>query len=180
MELVPTPGVTLAEMALNATTVENQLITFAEEHYGEVNPELESLLLAIEQDIGKKADSYKFVVDKLGMSAELMDAKAKEFQKASTILWNAHERIKERIKEVMMITFKDEVKGNNWRWALSKITRRPKVENVDLLPEGFFEVISEKKPVAEKIKASFEKGEDVPGVIVSESRSLRCSVNKGN
>ena len=112
------PGLTLAGYMIEANNLEAALIANAESNGGELDPALDAFLADIEKNVAEKVDAYKFVIDRLEMSAAMLDEQANRFYAASKSVDNACSRVQHRIKEAMTIRGVDEVKGTNWRFKL--------------------------------------------------------------
>lgn len=173
------PGQSLLAMTAEAAQLETALMAHAEAHLGEISPELERMLEEVEAKLAVKADSYKYLLDRLKYSAEMLWGQAESFDRAAKQLDMAQERLRDRIKQVMIMRETQEVNGVNWRWRLQAAA--PKLEvDLDQLPH---ELKIEKvtyAPNRELINELLRAGKEVPGVKVVPVTTLRSYVRKSD
>lgn len=143
------------------------------ENEGEVNETLETWLEINETNLAVKTDAYKFFIDQLEQGAEFFKAKEKEANQARKQYENLIERMKANLKFTMQSLNTDELRGNEYRYKLSK--SKPKVEILDeeKLPAMFLKEQVIYSPDKDMIKTELESGNPVEGARLVESYSIR-------
>lgn len=155
----------------------NSLAEALLESGGELTPEIESALTINEKELGLKVDSYAIFVDRLEYEAGYFKAKAKELQAAAKVLENAQERLKENLKNAMRALKQDEIKGQDYKFKLSR--SRPKlILDEKVLPGDFKTQVVSYEPDKDKIQDAINAGLEVPGAKIEETFSLRKYINK--
>jgi hypothetical protein len=168
----------LVRLAMEAMELERQILVLAEANDGEIDQQLEAYLGSVEHEIEQKVDNYKFVMDRLEATSTDLAEKAAQFKAAAMALHTAKERLKTKIKETMVVRGVKEVRGVNWRFALTELA--PKLEAPDLtrVPEVFVKVKRVYELDKDLVRIRLEAGDSVPGVTVTPSHALRPYVNK--
>ncbi len=115
---------TLYTIAQDALAIE-QLIF---EEGGELSETLEKWLADVETSLAKKADSYEFAMARFEATEEMLKARVKRVMAAAKALQNARERMKDRIKEVMMVTKQEEIRGAE---VTFKLVRGQQIRKID-------------------------------------------------
>ncbi len=120
----PTPGTGLVAMAAEAARVEALILALAEQNEGEIDAALEQYLNEIGTHLAEKTDQYKFVMDRLKMTTEMLFAQAEQFEKAGLATEHVVESMRDRIKTAMGMLGTEEVQGKTWRFKLSNTAPR--------------------------------------------------------
>lgn len=173
----PTPGTSLQALVATAMDIEARIMAKAADAGGEIDQELEAFLGGIMTDVGNKVDTYKFVIDRLEMGAEMLNTRAMEFSRAADALEGTVESMRGRIKEAMLALKLREVNGQSWRYKLSP--SKPRL----VLDQGFSNpdyLITETvtKIDSVKLRKDLEAGKAVLGASFEDTFSLRPYINK--
>jgi hypothetical protein len=172
---------TLLYMTQEAADIERMILSSAETNGGEVNEALEKFLSEIFQNIQNKADSYKFIMDKLAAAEEKMRDYSREFEASARSLKTTVENMKGRIKEAMTLLSTDEIKGNKWRFKITTNQNGRLVSDIeslkanrpDLIIKRTVEMIDTEKVVKELLE-----GKKIDGAKYEPVITLKSYVNK--
>jgi hypothetical protein len=164
---------TLSEAIFEADKVEQMLIDSG----GEITEEIEMALVVSEKALEQSIDKEVQKIERVEYVAEHYKRKAKIFANIAKNMANYIERREEQIKDYMMAHNLEVMSGQEYEYFLAKPTCSVEVVDDLLLPEKFFKI--EKKPLKIEIKAALDSGEQVPGVKLKESRSLRTRIFRG-
>lgn len=138
----------------------------------EVTPELEDALKIAESDLQTKGISYANLIKQMDAECDIIDSEIDRLTKLKKARQNASERLKERIKQAMILFGKDEIKT-----PLIKISFRKSeaviVHDVNALPQMFKTIKVTEQPDKAKIKEAIKKGEDVIGCELFENLNLQ-------
>lgn len=178
----PTPGHSLAEMISQAVSLESQIVVAAEQNAGEIDAVLDGLLAELTTAIETKVDRYKFVMERLEIGAETMANEADKFYAASAALQNAAKRLKERLKETMVVTGQKELLGQLWKFTLSQNPDRLEVNMKDFLSwpsaREYSTPVEMLQPNKDMIRDALQAGAEIPGCRLVPSTTLRQLINK--
>lgn len=138
----------------------------------EVTPELEDALKIAESDLQTKGISYANLIKQMDAECDIIDSEIDRLTKLKKARQNASERLKERIKQAMILFGKDEIKT-----PLIKISFRKSeaviVHDVNALPQMFKTIKVTEQPDKAKIKEAIKQGEDVIGCELFENLNLQ-------
>lgn len=140
---------------------------------GEITPDIESHLQITEQQLPQKVDSYSFVLDRLDADAAFFQMLAEEYKEKAKHLKDAHQRLKDRLKDLMLHHGVMELKGERHKFKLSPSRSAIEIENEALVPREFKIQVVTEKVNKEALREKLEKGESVPGVELRPTFSLR-------
>lgn len=166
---------TLVELVTSATQLETYLLDQLDNPA--LQSEIEALLAQVEQGISTKADAYKFAMDRLNSTAELLRKRADDNTRAARTLENFATRMKETIKAVMESTGRTEIRGREYVFKLSNAAPKLVIHMpAHELPAEYqvFTVEPDKKKLSADIKAGLE----IPGVEIQPVKALRVTVAK--
>ena len=158
------------------TQEELSFIALMEETGGEITPELEEELAIRRENFEDKAASYTKLILKLESEADAASAEIKRIQSLKKTKENTVERLKETLKNALMVFGRDDVKTGNKRYEtpLFKLSLRH-TKAVDItfeadVPDEFWVV---KKEISKsKISEAMKEGEQVPGATWKENIGL--------
>ncbi len=158
----------LSMLAEEMSTIERIL----SESGGELTPDLEAQLAAIDVQTASKIDGYYAFMERLESDGMLWENRAKEMQKIA----DGHFALKERLKKAILFAMStlgvEEIKGNMKRAKLQATAGRLVVDE-KLLPEEYKITVVTKKPDNETIRAKLDAFEDVPGARIEGGVSIR-------
>lgn len=146
---------------------------------GELSPELEQKLDVNTTALLAKVDSYVFIEEHLEANAALWKRKADACKSIHDRYVKAQDRLRDRIKIGMQVLERDELKGKNYRYKLSKLKPKLVISDPVKLPIECKMVVSETVPDKEKIKSLLEDGIEVPGASLEPVYQLRDYENSG-
>ena|SRR3990167_1156963 len=164
---------TLADIATEAMAIEMALMN----QESDFSMEVEAYIIAVEANLATKVDHYKFAMDRFQGSAKLLKERAEEFTRAAKALENISQRLKDRIKEVMLMLDRDEIHGRNYRFKLSPMPDKIVIHEARLSPAYTRQVLTT-EPDKEMIKSLIKRGEKIAGVTTEPVHALRITVSK--
>ena len=162
----------LVSLVQDAIQVEQALL----ESGGELTPEIESMLAAVETAIPAKIDNYKNIIDRLTLSGEFFEDRAKAYQAAAQGCAVAVDRLKDNIKYAMNSQGLTSIQGNEFKFSLSKMPS--KVVLKDNVPAEYMKQSIKFEPDMEKIREALAMGEELPFAEIREVHALRGSIRK--
>lgn len=146
------------------------------ENGGELPKDLELALDENEKSLSLKVDGYHHILDRMSFEKEFWKEKKKYIDQIIKALDGAENNLKNRLKDAMRDLDVQELVGNEVRFKLGR--SKPKLEiDPDKLPGPLLIEEVTYKPDQDKIRDFISKGEEVPGVRVIESWSLRTYAN---
>ena len=180
----PQPGNSLMALVGEAVLLEQKIIASAGGHAGEIDPELEAFLNGIQEGIQHKADSYKFIIDRLETSAEMLAGQADKIYAAAKGLETTALAMKLRIKDAMIALHTDEIRGVTWRYKMSTNPRGRLVLDLAVLKVKSPSYVNCRTQVFEEpdkdaLKEALDAGTAVEGAKYEPSYTLNNYVNKG-
>jgi hypothetical protein len=146
---------------------------------GELSPEMEQFLEITEKGLAEKIDAYKMYMDHLEFRAEYFKQLSEQAQQYEKVFLNQIKRMKENIRFAMQTMNTTELKGEQYRFALTEPSQKLVIENEELIPVKYTKEIIDFKPDREAIKKALEIGEAVPGAKLETTQQLRQYVNAG-
>lgn len=164
----------LYEIVAQAQVIENAIA----ENGGELSPELEAALALVDLSLTEKVEGYAHVIDRLDHVSKFWKEKADEHYAIASGLSKARERIKDRLKQGMVILNKDEVFGETVRFKLTPTKGSLVISDASKLPDEYLMVETRKIPDKEKIRTSLESFAEIPGASLEGGYQLRKYANK--
>jgi len=158
----------LSQLMDVATIIDRELA----ENNGELTPEIEALLGLTETLQSEKVDQYDYVIKRIEAESAFLKERASEFTAAAKARSNAVERIKERIKSLMLLHDKAEVCGEYVRFVLSPTIPSLIIDSQEQLPAEFVQTVTTQKIDNAAIKKSLQDGMPVAGAHLQESFRL--------
>lgn len=153
------------------------LYQLIQEAGGEIGPILDQWESEITTNLKEKADNCNSLIESIELEESYFREKSKQCSEVARTLANARERLKDRIKYVMISTGVNEIEGNEIRFKLSN-TKPALVLDEATLPVSWKMEIITIEPDKERIRAALEQGEFIPGATLKESHALRVYINK--
>ena len=163
----------LISLAQEANALEQLIL----EAGGELNETLEKWFDEIGAQLEQKADNYAFIMDKLDASSQMLRDRSKRYANAAKAVENAHERLKNRIKEALHTMGKDEIAGHEISFRLSNSAPRLVVNEAQLDP-AYKMVVTTSVVDKEKIIEALKSGVEVAGAHFEPVKALRVRVSK--
>lgn len=155
------------------------LKTIIIENDGELTQEIEEALMVSSHSLAKKSDSYKYIMDDFTKYSELLKEKENQLKKVRQAMENAVDRLRNNIKQAMIVAEMDQISGDEYVFKLSNSKSSLVISDESLVPKEFkYQVISEaidKEKILEELKISGS----VYGVQLKENKALKITINKG-
>lgn len=140
---------------------------------GELTPELEELTQFNLEQLSDKVDAYQMVQERLEQSIDYFDQKAKFYSKVANGFDLVRQRIKERIKALMVENQIDELSGNDIRFKLSNAAPTVHITDEHVIPKEYLETVVTQRVDKKKLRDALELGLDVEGAMLVKNKSLR-------
>jgi hypothetical protein len=138
----------------------------------ECTPELEESLAIAEKDLQTKGIAYANVIKQMDSECDIIDAEIERLTKLKKARVNASERLKERIKQAMILFSKDEIKTPLIKLSFRK-SEAVIVHDVNSLPQMFKTIKITEQPDKVKIKETLKQGEDIIGCEIVTNLNLQ-------
>ena len=138
----------------------------------ECTPQLEEALQIAEQDLQTKGIAYANVIKQMDSECDIIDAEIERLTKLKKARQNAIEKLKERIKQAMILFGKDEIKTPIIKLSFRK-SEAVIVHDLNALPQMFKTIKVTEQPDKAKIKEAIKAGEDVIGCEIITNLNLQ-------
>jgi len=149
------------------------------ENDGELTPEIEDALVVSAQSLAIKSDSYKYIMDDFSKYAELLKEKENQINKVRMSMQNVVERLKNNIKQAMILGELNEIEGNEYVFKLSNSKSSLIITDESMIPKEFkYQVVTEAID-REKILEEMKLSGHVEGATLKENKALKITINKG-
>lgn len=162
-------GNSLAQIMEVATTIDREI----ESTGGELSPELERALGLNADLTAQKVDATEYVIKQLDALSDHFKERAAEFMAAAKARSNLSERIRDRVKQLMLTHEKAELAGEYVRFVLSPSIPALVIEDETQIPKEFIKTVVTEKIDNAAVKSALQTGTPVPGAHLTESFSLR-------
>lgn len=141
---------------------------------GELTAELEQKLFGNTEALKSKADALSWAIDRLDAEEIFLKQQAKQFADAAKVRANQAERIKSRIKELMLQFQLDRIQGGSVEFYLTKA--KPKLIG-EGLPKDYTKQTITVEADKDAIRDAIEDGQTVEGYALQPSHALRTRVS---
>lgn len=138
----------------------------------EVTPELEEALQIAENDLQTKGIAYANVIKQMDAECDIIDLEIERLTKLKKARENASNRLKERIKQAMILFDKSEIKTPLIKLSFRK-SEAVIVHDVNQLPQMYKTIKVTEQPDKTKIKEAIKSGVDVIGCEIIENLNLQ-------
>ncbi len=169
----------MSETLRSLVEISHEIIRKLTDSEGLITPEIEALLEVRDIHLPGKIDGYSIAMDRLQLEEDYWDKKAKALQAAADSFSAARGKLKANIKAAMNSLEVDELKGEAYRFKLSKL--KPKlVLDKSKIPEEYQQTIvtTTHEPDKEKIELALLENKFVDGAKYEDVSSLRIYINK--
>jgi hypothetical protein len=138
----------------------------------ELTPELEVALLINQDQLQAKAGNYAKVIANIQSDADAIDAEIKRLKAMKDIKDRAVNRLKEALREAMMVSGIDKIESPLFKLSLRR-SEAVEVDVVEALPNDF--VTRKVVVTADKvsIKEAIKRGENITGARIIENFNLQ-------
>jgi hypothetical protein len=149
-----------------------QLASILEENGGEITEEIESQLQINREQLETKGVNYALVIRQLDGESEILDREIKRLSAIKKSKDNSLERLKNTIKDAMILHGVDSIKGDLINLSLRKSPASVVIEDENSIPDEY--LIEQPKKIDKKlIGESLKKGLEVKGAsLKTDSKSL--------
>lgn len=144
---------------------------------GELTEEIEQSLVFSEKNLAESVDKEIQKLERVEYIAELYKKKADAFSNIAKTMNLYIDRRNQQIKEFMLSRGDESISGAEYEFFLAKPTISVDVIDDLVLPDKFIKIT--RSPMKKEIKDALQSGEQVPGVVLKESRSLRTRIYRG-
>lgn len=129
-------------------------------------------LSAIEEPLNDKAENIARFIKNLEAEADVYRKESQKMTEKATARTNKAKRMKMYLQESLELAGLDKVKGDLFTVAIQNNPQSVEVLNENVIPKNYF---VEQKPQLDKkaLLASLKQGEEIAGVELKQSRSLR-------
>jgi hypothetical protein len=142
------------------------------EQSGELCPTLENWMQINEHNLAEKVDNYKLYIEHLESRNEYFKGIKDQANQAQNIFKNMVSRMKENLKFSMSNLGSDELRGDMYRFKLSKPKQKVQIVNSEEIPLEFTKEVTRIEIDMDKIDAAISAGQKIPGVGIETSQSL--------
>jgi hypothetical protein len=163
----------LYELVKLSSTVEQRLI----ESGGEITSEVDTDLASIDLGLAEGVDIAKSLMEKLEHVAEFYAVQAQVYAKIAKGLNASQEKVKSRIKEIMVSTNAKELNGSETRLVLSKAKSKVAYDET-LLPKEYLKEKVTYVPDTDRLRTELEMGIPVTGATLIPVYSLKSYAQK--
>jgi hypothetical protein len=139
---------------------------------GEMTPEIEESLQALDLKTAGKIDAYHFLMKRMETDAEFWEAEAKRRQQIAAGCYALADRLKKGILYAMQQLGTNEIAGNAVRAKLSPTKGRLVIDEATL-PDDWKMTEIRKIADKERIRAALENLETIPGASIEGGVSVR-------
>lgn len=164
----------LIEIINQSKRIEDLLV----ESNGELTPELEKELMIIDVQLPQKIDNYASVIDRMKLAGEYYKQKSDFYYKFSKSCDGVVKKLKENIKYALVNMGLEELLGSEIRFKLKNNKKSVFIKDEALIPEKYKYTEPVVKVDTALILADLEKGLDVPGAEILQSKSVMVYPNK--
>lgn len=149
-----------------------QLATILEENGGEITEEIEEQLKLNRDNLENKGINYALVIRQLDGESEILDREIKRLSAMKKAKDNALERLKNTIKDAMILHGIESIKGDLINLSLRKSPASVIIEDENSIPDNYL-VDQPKKIDKKSIGDDLKKGLEVKGAsLKTDSKSL--------
>lgn len=165
---------TLDQIVGEALSITQEIIAAG----GELTPELEQKLEFNQLELARKVDGYAFFDERFQAEEAYWSKKAESYKKIAKSFDTLRDRLRGRIKQIMVESGEKEIKGYDARFVLSKSKPKLVIESEASLPAQYKMQVTTTQPDKEQIKKTLEEGWEVEGARLEEVYTLRVYENK--
>lgn len=144
---------------------------------GEISPELDAELAAVDLALAEKVDSYYHVTNRLEAEALYFKSRAEEMTRIARSHAAASARIRERLKAAMVAMERQDVYGAEFRFRLSELEPKLVIDEA-VLSTMYKTEVTTLVPNKEIIKKHLLQNDTVAGARLEPVFSLRAYPNR--
>jgi hypothetical protein len=132
--------------------------------------EVDRAFAALTGDVQTKVAGAAFVVMRLDKEADMVDEEIRRLQLKKIRIQRGHDRLKDRIRQLMSLTEIDRVKTPSISVTLGKPAERVAIYDKELLPEEY-RVSPPWKPHKLAIKKAIQNGDEIAGAHLEKGQA---------
>jgi hypothetical protein len=151
---------------------EEAVIIASQLENGEATPELENALVILQSELQEKAINYAYVVKSFEDDVLAINEEIKRLTAIKTAKVNAMDRMKESVKNAMLINRVEKVSSPTLNLSLRR-SESIEVDSLDQLPEYFKTVKTSVSADKIRIKKAIQDGQNVEGARIIENFNLQ-------
>lgn len=160
---------TLAQLFNEANEISMEVIKL----HGEITPEMEKAIDELQFETAEKVDNYDWQMDTLKHNAEIIKTRGNGLLKIGRTMENIIERIRDRMKFLMVEGQKPELYGNDCYFKLIVSVKKPTAKYDEaLIPAHFFDEQTVYVLNKDRLHDALAAGESVPGVSFESSETI--------
>jgi Siphovirus Gp157 len=163
----------LLSIVSDSVNIEKMLI----ESGGELTPEIAEMLQVTEAEMSSKVDAYHMIIERFDALKNHYLSRSDYFKTISKQCENASRRLKDNIKIAMINLGTDEIKGNDMRFKLVDGAGSLVIEDEEMIPVEYKEVVIETVILKDKLKEDLKKDIEIPGARIEPTSSVRTYAN---
>ena len=153
------PANTLTALAVEAMQLAQMIV----EAGGEISPEVEARLDVNQEMIRKKTDNYVAAMDQFELQSEYWKKKADACRTIAKAFEAMNDQMRDRIKFVLNEMQMNEIRGDEYRFKLSKLKPKLVIEKSEAVPKEFSMQVITRVPDKEKITQMLNDGFSIEG-----------------
>lgn len=134
---------------------------------------VDSVLLNINEELEHKADSYAIVIKNLEAKAGMIKAEEKRLSDRRRSIENNIKNMKSRLEESMILQDKKKFKTDKFSFGIQKNPMSVKIIDENSISEDYKEIVETVKVDKKAILEAYKQGQEIKGVEVNQTESLR-------
>lgn len=142
------------------------------EQSGELCPTLENWMQINEHNLAEKVDNYKLYIEHLESRNEYFKGIKEQANNAQNVFKNMVLKMKENLRFAMEGMKTDELRGDMYRYKLSKPKRKIVISNRDEVPLEFTKEVLSIEIDMDLVEKAITEGRSIPGIKIEETQSL--------
>jgi hypothetical protein len=149
-----------------------ELASYLQENDGEINEEIESLLIINQNELQNKAINYAYAIKTIENDIDYIDNEVKRLQSLKKAKCNAVDRMKDAISNAMELYNIEKVDTPTMTLSFRK-SESVEVHNEEIIPVQFLNVKEVRTVNKTKIKEAIKNGENVFGATLQINNNLQ-------
>lgn len=140
------------------------------ETLGETTEAIDAELMILQEKLPSKYDAYYFVIEQLKNEASLWGERASKFDQIADRLMNQAKHMKDQLTQACLALGLEELAGNDFTWKLQRAKDKVIIDNPELVPALFKEIV---QTINIKKDEILKSDEPVPGTHLEKSKYLK-------
>lgn len=156
-------------------TIDKELLDLVDKHTdketGEINPEFYQEIEGMINTKWWKLNNIARYMISLDSQSKELDIEAKRLKERSVMLSNRSERMREIVKQSMMMSWQDKYETDIATFSLRK-TSRVHIYDEEQIPDEYMRIKTTREPEKKKIKEAIEAWEQISWATIVEDKSI--------